>query len=150
MPKIKLVDLIVGSLIGKKDVVYNLPNGELKSVIGRSHTSNIQIFEMLPEDYTKAIHDNPDIHKTFHDQSQQISRKHCIIYQIANRVMIEDNKSKNKTYVNNKPLKVGVAVDLKNGDILSLGTYDLEVRIEAGEKKAEKADEEPELKLDSG
>lgn len=141
MVKIKLVDLVVGNLVGneagKKDIAYDLPNGVSKLVVGRSHGSNIQIFKDLPEKYIKAIHNNPEIHKAFNELFQKVSKEHCIIYQVADKVMVQDNKSKNKTYVNNKQIPEGKAIDLKNGDKISLGKYELEVRIEGGEFKIE-------------
>lgn len=76
-------------------------------------------------------------------KSESVSRKHCIIVLKENRVLIQDLKSRNGTYVNEKRLPVDKAKVLKAGDMLRIGKLLFEVLLEhglQGVKKAEVAD----------
>lgn len=76
-------------------------------------------------------------------KSESVSRKHCIIVLKDNRVLVQDLKSRNGTYVNDKRLPVDKAKVLNGGDILRIGKLQFEVVIEhglQGVKKPEVAD----------
>jgi pSer/pThr/pTyr-binding forkhead associated (FHA) protein len=71
-------------------------------------------------------------------KSDSISRKHCIIVIRDGRVLIQDLKSRNGTYVNEKRLPGDRAKILDAGDVLKLGKLQFEVVIEHGLKGAKK------------
>lgn len=76
-------------------------------------------------------------------KSESVSRKHCIIVLKDNRVLVQDLKSRNGTFVNEKRLPVDKAKVLKAGDQLRVGKLNFEVLIEhglQGAKKPEVAD----------
>ena len=76
-------------------------------------------------------------------KSESVSRKHCIIVLKDNRVLIQDLKSRNGTYVNDKRLPTDKAKVLTGGDQLRVGKLSFEVVIEHGlqaPKKPEVAD----------
>jgi pSer/pThr/pTyr-binding forkhead associated (FHA) protein len=73
-------------------------------------------------------------------KSDSISRKHCIIVIRDGRVLIQDLKSRNGTYVNEKRLPADRAKILSAGDQLKLGKLQFELVIEhdlKGQKKPE-------------
>lgn len=65
-------------------------------------------------------------------KSESVSRKHCIIVLKDNRVLIQDLKSRNGTYVNDKRLPTDKAMVLSGGDKLRVGKLNFEVVIEHG------------------
>jgi len=65
-------------------------------------------------------------------KSESVSRKHCIIVLKDNRVLIQDLKSRNGTYVNDKRLPTDKAKVLSGGDKLRVGKLNFEVVIEHG------------------
>ena len=65
-------------------------------------------------------------------KSESVSRKHCVIVLKENRVLIQDLKSRNGTYVNDKRLPVDKAKVLKAGDVLRIGKLVFEVSLEHG------------------
>ena len=65
-------------------------------------------------------------------KSESISRKHCIIVLKDNRVLIQDLKSRNGTFVNDKRLPTDKAKVLAGGDHLRVGKLNFEVVIEHG------------------
>lgn len=71
-------------------------------------------------------------------KSESVSRKHCIIVFKDNRVLIQDLKSRNGTYVNDVRLPVDKAKVLKGGDQLRVGKLSFEVVIEHGLQAAKK------------
>ena len=71
-------------------------------------------------------------------KSESVSRKHCIIVLKDNRVLIQDLKSRNGTYVNEKRLPVDKAKVLKAGDDLRIGKLMFEIVIEHGLQAAKK------------
>jgi pSer/pThr/pTyr-binding forkhead associated (FHA) protein len=76
-------------------------------------------------------------------KSESVSRKHCIVVFKDNRVLIQDLKSRNGTYVNDKRLPTDKAKVLAGGDHLRVGKLNFEVVIEHGlqaPKKPEVAD----------
>ncbi|MEO1524934.1 MAG: FHA domain-containing protein [Planctomycetota bacterium] len=76
-------------------------------------------------------------------KSDSISRKHCILVVRDGRVLIQDLKSRNGTYVNEKKLPVDRAKVLNAGDHLKIGKLAFELLIEhglQGNKKPEVAD----------
>jgi pSer/pThr/pTyr-binding forkhead associated (FHA) protein len=76
-------------------------------------------------------------------KSESVSRKHCILVLRDNRLLIQDLKSRNGTYVNDKRLPSDKAKVLKPGDELRIGKLKFEVLIEHGlqaNKKPEVAD----------
>ena len=76
-------------------------------------------------------------------KSESVRRKHCIIVLKDNRVLIQDLKSRNGTYVNDKRLPTDKAKVLAGGDQLRVGKLNFEVVIEHGlqaPKKPEVAD----------
>jgi pSer/pThr/pTyr-binding forkhead associated (FHA) protein len=76
-------------------------------------------------------------------KSESVSRKHCIIVLRDNRVLVQDLKSRNGTFVNDTRLPVDKAKVLKGGDELRIGKLKFEVLIEhglQGTKKPEVAD----------
>jgi predicted component of type VI protein secretion system len=76
-------------------------------------------------------------------KSESVSRKHCIIVIKDNRVLIQDLRSRNGTFINEKRLPLDKAKVLKAGDELRIGKLKFEVIIEHGlqaPKKPEVAD----------
>ena len=76
-------------------------------------------------------------------KSDSISRKHCILVIRDGRVLIQDLKSRNGTYVNEKRLPSDRAKILEPGDSLKIGKLLFEVLIEhglKGNKKPQVAD----------
>ncbi len=71
-------------------------------------------------------------------KSESVSRKHCIIVQRDNRVLIQDLASRNGTFVNDKRLPTDKAKVLKPGDKLKVGKMEFEVLIEHGLQAAKK------------
>lgn len=67
-------------------------------------------------------------------KSDSISRKHCILVIRDGRVLIQDLKSRNGTYVNEKRLPSDRAKILSAGDALKVGKLLFEVVIEHGLK----------------
>ncbi|MCO8124200.1 FHA domain-containing protein [Stieleria sp. TO1_6] len=67
-------------------------------------------------------------------KSDSISRKHCILVIRDGRVLIQDLKSRNGTYVNEKRLPSDRAKVLSAGDALKIGKLLFEVVIEHGLK----------------
>ncbi|MEZ6086641.1 MAG: FHA domain-containing protein [Pirellulaceae bacterium] len=65
-------------------------------------------------------------------KSESVSRKHCIIVQRDGKVLIQDLKSRNGTFVNDKQLPPDRAKVLKPGDALKVGKLEFEVVIEYG------------------
>lgn len=76
-------------------------------------------------------------------KSDSISRKHCILVIRDGRVLIQDLKSRNGTYVNEKRLPSDRAKILNAGDLLKIGKLEFELVIEhglKGNKKPQVAD----------
>ncbi|WP_182868940.1 FHA domain-containing protein [Rhodopirellula sp. JC639] len=76
-------------------------------------------------------------------KSDSISRKHCILVIRDGRLLIQDLKSRNGTYVNEKRLPSDRAKILSAGDSLKIGKLLFEVVIEhglKGQKKPQVAD----------
>ena len=71
-------------------------------------------------------------------KSESVSRKHCIIVLRDNRVLIQDLKSRNGTYVNEKRLPSDKARVLRPGDQLRIGKLMFEIVIEHGLQAAKK------------
>ncbi|MCD0458348.1 FHA domain-containing protein [Roseiconus lacunae] len=71
-------------------------------------------------------------------KSDSISRKHCIIVIRDGRVLIQDLKSRNGTYVNEKRLPSDRAKILSAGDHIKLGKLEFEIVVEHGLKGAKK------------
>ncbi len=65
-------------------------------------------------------------------KSESVSRKHCIIVLQDNRVLIQDLKSRNGTFVNEKRLPTDSAKILRVGDQLRIGKLMFEIVIEHG------------------
>ena len=65
-------------------------------------------------------------------KSESVSRKHCIIVVRDGRVLIQDLKSRNGTYVNDKKLPTDKAKVLKGGDEIRIGKLSFEIVIEHG------------------
>jgi pSer/pThr/pTyr-binding forkhead associated (FHA) protein len=76
-------------------------------------------------------------------KSESVSRKHCIIVQKDGRLLIQDLKSRNGTFINEKRLPTDHASVANSGDQLRIGKLMFEVLIEhglQGNKKPEVAD----------
>lgn len=71
-------------------------------------------------------------------KSESVSRKHCILVIKDNRVLVQDLKSRNGTFVNDKRLPVDKAKVLNAGDELRIGKLLFEVIIEHGLQAAKK------------
>ena len=71
-------------------------------------------------------------------KSESVSRKHCILVLREGRVLIQDLKSRNGTYVNDKRLPADKAKVLKAGDRLRIGKLEFDVLIEHGLQAAKK------------
>ena len=71
-------------------------------------------------------------------KSESVSRKHCIIVIRDGRVLAQDLKSRNGTYVNDKRLPADKAKVLKGGDRLRIGKLEFDVLIEHGLQAAKK------------
>jgi len=75
-------------------------------------------------------------------KSESVSRKHCILAVQNGRVLVQDLKSRNGTFVNEKRLPPDKAKVLKDGDILRVGKLSFALVIEHGLQAAKK----PEVK----
>ncbi|QDS96278.1 FHA domain-containing protein FhaB [Roseimaritima multifibrata] len=76
-------------------------------------------------------------------KSESVSRKHCILVIRENRLLVQDLKSRNGTFINDKPLPTDRAKSLKDGDILRVGKLVFEVSIDhslGGDKKPQVKD----------
>ena len=76
-------------------------------------------------------------------KSESVSRKHCIIVQKDGRLLIQDLKSRNGTFLNEQRLPTDRASVANSGDQLRIGKLMFEVMIEhglQGTKKPEVAD----------
>jgi predicted component of type VI protein secretion system len=62
-------------------------------------------------------------------KSDSISRRHCVIAVREGRVLIQDLKSRNGTYVNEKRLQADRAKILKAGDKIRVGKLEFEIVI---------------------
>ena len=71
-------------------------------------------------------------------KSESVSRKHCILVLRENRLLVQDLKSRNGTYINEKRLPADKAKVLKPGDELRVGKLKFEVLIEHGLQGAKK------------
>lgn len=71
-------------------------------------------------------------------KSESVSRQHCIIVLKDNRVLIQDLKSRNGTFVNEKRLPADKARVLKAGDQLRIGKLLFELVVEHGLQAAKK------------
>tara|TARA_R110002049_G_scaffold2750_8_gene22161 strand:- start:79925 stop:80662 length:738 start_codon:yes stop_codon:yes gene_type:complete len=71
-------------------------------------------------------------------KSESVSRKHCIIVLREGRALVQDLKSRNGTYVNDKRLPADKAKVLKGGDRLRIGKLEFDVLIEHGLQAAKK------------
>lgn len=71
-------------------------------------------------------------------KSESVSRKHCIIVLREGRVLMQDLKSRNGTYVNDKRLPADKAKVLKPGDHLRIGKLKFELVIEHGLQAAKR------------
>lgn len=71
-------------------------------------------------------------------KSESVSRKHCIIVLKDNKVLIQDLKSRNGTFVNEKRVPSDKAKVLKAGDHLRIGKLSFELVIEHGLQAAKK------------
>lgn len=71
-------------------------------------------------------------------KSESVSRQHCIIVLKENKVLVQDLKSRNGTFVNEKRLPADKARVLKAGDHLRIGKLLFEVVIEHGLQAAKK------------
>jgi len=75
-------------------------------------------------------------------KSESVSRKHCVIAIRENKVLIQDLKSRNGTYVNDKRLPTDKAKVLTSGDNLRVGKLEFQIVIEHGLQAAKR----PEVK----
>lgn len=75
-------------------------------------------------------------------KSESVSRKHCILAIKDGRLLVQDLKSRNGTFVNEKRLPPDKAKVLKDGDILRVGKLSFGLVIEHGLQAAKK----PEVK----
>ncbi|TWT96383.1 FHA domain-containing protein [Neorhodopirellula pilleata] len=71
-------------------------------------------------------------------KSESVSRKHCILAIKDGRVLVQDLKSRNGTFVNEKRLPPDKAKVLKDGDILRVGKLSFGLVIEHGLHAAKK------------
>lgn len=71
-------------------------------------------------------------------KSESVSRKHCIIVLRDGKVLIQDLKSRNGTFVNEKRLPSDRAKVLRAGDHLRVGKLQFELVIEHGLKSAKR------------
>ncbi len=65
-------------------------------------------------------------------KSESVSRQHCILVIKDGKLLVQDLKSRNGTYVNEKLLPSDKAKVLVSGDMLRVGKLDFEVVIEHG------------------
>lgn len=73
---------------------------------------------------------NSDITEICIAGNDSIGRVHAILHLQDGKVYIEDNQSKNKTYVNGAQVVPGLPAQLlKNGDRIKMSDEDFELRI---------------------
>lgn len=65
-------------------------------------------------------------------KSDAISRKHCVIVQKNNALLVADLKSRNGTFINDQQLEPERAHKLHSGDRLRVGQLEFEVLVEHG------------------
>ncbi len=65
-------------------------------------------------------------------KSESVSRQHCILVIRDGKLLVQDLKSRNGTFVNEKRLPTDKAKVLASGDMLRVGKLDFEVVIEHG------------------
>ena len=117
--KITLIDMIA------KGVEYPLSDDETIQ-IGRDLDNDI----IIPDRKYRNSLDGP-AKLEFDKIAKTISREHCIIYQNSGKEpYITDGMSTRGTTVNGLNLNEDMNANLKNGDILKLGDYELMARIE--------------------
>lgn len=75
-------------------------------------------------------------------KSESVSRRHCILAMKDGRVLVQDLKSRNGTFVNDKRLPADKAKVLKDGDLLRVGKLMFTLVIEHGLQASKK----PEVK----
>src|SRR5215211_1120013 len=70
----------------------------------------------------------PDIDLTpYRASASGVSRLHAVIKRKRNRVMVMDLSSSNGTYINGRRIQPDVDERLKHGDILALGTLQIQI-----------------------
>ena len=79
-------------------------------------------------------------------KSESVSRRHCILAIKDGRVLVQDLKSRNGTFVNDKRLPADKAKVLKDGDLLRVGKLMFSLVIEHGLQASKK----PEVKKSAG
>ena len=104
-----------------KDKIYVLPNQQEIS-LGRAVENDIQIID------------------------SGISRKHCKIYNISDKLGVMDVGSKNGTYINNTEILQNRMYLLKDGFKLKLCNYLLEVKISDEENSGDLTEVENKIK----
>ena len=70
----------------------------------------------------------PDIDLTpYRASASGVSRLHAVIKRKGNKVMVMDLSSSNGTYINGRRIQSDVDERLKHGDILALGTLQIQI-----------------------
>lgn len=73
-------------------------------------------------------------------KSESISRRHCVLIRKEGRFLLVDLKSRNGTFVNDKPLDPSKAKILKNGDHIRVGKLEFVAVLEVGIDKVKKSE----------
>ncbi len=119
--KIQLTDLVIKNSPAKAEVIYK-PQDENKTkiTIGRASTNDI----VIPNPKYRNCG-----YPKISERASYVSREtHCLIFESKGGIGVK-NFSKTKTYINNKEIPDGTAALLRDGDILKLCSYELQVKI---------------------
>lgn len=121
--KVKLTDKTIEMSTPGAFVIYELLEDKDRAIIGRGVNCDVR----LPRDGYR--------NETIDKITLTVSKQHCLIYEKGGLIGIMDD-STNGTYIDGKKIPSKKGILLKNGAILKLGDYELEVSI--GENKLEK------------
>lgn len=124
MVKVTLIDLVRLQL-KKEELVYTLPD-KLEVKIGRDNSNDIVIGTKETKDSIDAVEKKG----ATEDYISTVSRYHCVICNNHGVISIEDKGSRNGTYVNEISIYPGKMIKLNNEDVVRLGYYQLQVKIE--------------------
>ncbi|MCB9453157.1 MAG: response regulator [Anaerolineaceae bacterium] len=99
-------------------------------VVGTPETIQVQVHETMligRQDIKQGIHPDVDL-LPFGGQVKGVSREHALVTTKDNRITVQDLNSVNGSRLNNHVLTPGQEYRLRNGDNLTIGQIQLQVR----------------------